>query len=410
MKIMRFLSLLILFTFFLANTLTYSSQAEAYPTIKVMINNNDLQCKVKPISIGGVVFVPLKDTADGLQLNSSFDIKSLTATVKMGENLLELKLDDNVAMINGKYIQLPGAMKIINNRVMVPVKLFENLGDFITTRNDTVMVFKPVDDKIIYKVVSGDFLWKVAQMFGTSYTSIKTLNNLSSDTIYVGQQLTVRIVTAFQTNFDAITGNATLRSGPGNEYSIVGYLVSGTNAKVIGKSGNWYKISTLKGNGYVYNTVLNITQNVSDTAPRSTFFQNKIPLDTSADSISYTSYTVISGDTGWSISEKMGLPLEELMSANGLTLSTYLKIGQILKVPVHNIAVKQTSNSSSGEVLDWYTEGQYVLPITKTGKLVDIGTGLSFNIQRTMGASHSDTEALTDSDTQIMKQIFGGTW
>lgn len=30
--------------------------------------------------------------------------------------------------------------------------------------------------------------------------------------------------------------------------------------------------------------------------------------------------------------------------------------------------------------------------------------------QRTMGASHSDTETLTLNDTQVMKDIFGGNW
>jgi hypothetical protein len=46
----------------------------------------------------------------------------------------------------------------------------------------------------------------------------------------------------------------------------------------------------------------------------------------------------------------------------------------------------------------------------KTGKLTDIATGKSFMVKRTLGANHSDTETLTAQNSQIMKDIFGGTW
>jgi LysM repeat protein len=42
-----------------------------------------------------------------------------------------------------------------------------------------------------YKVISGDSLSVIAQKFGTTVTSIKAANNLSSNTIYVGQTLTI---------------------------------------------------------------------------------------------------------------------------------------------------------------------------------------------------------------------------
>ncbi len=410
MKFKRSPGLFLVFTLIILNLLSYISFAETYTKVEVLVNNNALQWGIEPVNVNGEVFVPLKEISEALKIEYEYDLKSLTATMKMNENEMVLKLDNSIASLNGKYIQLSGPMRIIENRIMAPVKLFEQLGMFVTSRDGVILVFKPEEGKIIYKVASGDFLWKISQMFGTPYTTIKSYNNLTSNTIYVGQQLIVKIVEPFKTGFDAVTGSATIESGSGFNYADVGYLKAGSTVKVTGKSGLWFKVSTYKGDGYIYYTVINIVQDISDTTPSSTFFQNKIPVDTSADSTTYVDYTVVSGDTLWGISEKMGVPVEELMSVNGLTWSSYLKIGQVLKVPVHNIAVKETLGSDYGEVLDWFTQGQYVFPISKKGRVVDIETGMSFNVQRTMGTSHADTETITAEDTQIMKEIFGGAW
>lgn len=410
MKYIRILRLIFIFIFCLTNLLVYSIPANAYTSANVMVNNYPVKWEAAPVYVNGIIYVPMKEISSSLQMESSFDINGLTAVLKSGENELKLKLDDNIAALNGKYIKLAGPMKIIQNRIMIPLQTFENLGAFDTYRNGTALIYKPENGKIIYKVVSGDLLWKISQMFNTSVAAIKNMNGLTSDMIYVGQQLTVKTMAPFQTSFPAVTGSATIKSGPGFSYKDVNYLAAGTGVKVTGKNGYWYKVATYKGDGYIYYTVIKVTQEISDTAAQSTFFSNKIPVDTSGDSLSYSYYTVVSGDTVWSVAEKWGIPVEELMQVNGFNWSTYLKVGQVVKVPVHRISVKQTSGNNYGEVLDWFTEGQYVFPLGKTGKLTDLQTGISFNIQRTVGASHSDTETVTAADTQTMKQLFGGTW
>ena len=49
----------------------------------------------------------------------------------------------------------------------------------------------PAKEAIIHKVEAGDTLYKIALKYGTTVATIKSLNNLTSETIYVGQLLKV---------------------------------------------------------------------------------------------------------------------------------------------------------------------------------------------------------------------------
>jgi len=56
------------------------------------------------------------------------------------------------------------------------------------------MIFKPNGNYIVYSVQSGDSLWILSQTFGTSIETLKSFNNLTNDTLYVGQKLIVKKV------------------------------------------------------------------------------------------------------------------------------------------------------------------------------------------------------------------------
>lgn len=132
------------------------------------------------------------------------------------------------------------------------------------------------------------------------------------------------------------------------------------------------------------------------------------PVQNQTNTVTYLTHTVVSGDNIWGLSIRYGIPQAELLRVNNLTTNSSLSIGQALKIPVYNIAVKQVVSEKHGEYLDWWTEAQYVFSIGKTAKVTDFITGKSFYIKRTIGANHADSETLTINDSTIAKSIWGG--
>ncbi len=61
----------------------------------------------------------------------------------------------------------------------------------------------------VYTVVHGDCLWTIAEKFGTSINAIKSLNGLSSDTLFAGQKLKIP-----GANYQPVSRGAVSRPAP----------------------------------------------------------------------------------------------------------------------------------------------------------------------------------------------------
>jgi hypothetical protein len=65
--------------------------------------------------------------------------------------------------------------------------------------------------------------------------------------------------------------------------------------------------------------------------------------------------------------------------------------------------------SFSIEILPWNTVNK-IIPNKSFFTIIDVETGLSFNVQRRAGSKHADVQPLTKKDTEIMKSIYSGKW
>ncbi|KUO73100.1 MAG: peptidoglycan-binding protein LysM [Clostridia bacterium BRH_c25] len=237
-----------------------------------------------------------------------------------------------------------------------------------------------------YTVQNGDTYWKISQKVNVPITNLMAANNATQSTVLnIGQKLVVP------------------------QYF--------THTVVYGES--YWKVSLKYGvninnllalNGANANSYLNVGQIIKVPFGGTGTVPAPAPSTDTKPYITYKNYTVVKGDTYWSISNKFGITLAELLKANNKSQSDWPNIGDIVKIPVHNVPIKSTPGPQYGEALDWWTEAQYVIPIGANFEVVDFKTGKSFSVRRTTGANHADSETLTAEDTKIMKEIWGGSF
>ncbi|UFJ41608.1 LysM peptidoglycan-binding domain-containing protein [Brevibacillus humidisoli] len=233
-------------------------------------------------------------------------------------------------------------------------------------------------------VQPGDSLYLIGQRHHVTVEQLKISNHLTSDMIYSGSQLFV----------PPQSRTYTVQSGD-----------------VLWKIAAAYGVSTraiIEASNLTSPDWLEVGQKLlipieTATAPPAAEEPDKPWVE-------LQNYTVKQGDTPWTISLAHGIPMDEFLQANKMDESQYLSIGQVVKIPVHHIPVTQTPGSTYGEYLDWFQAAQYLFPINAVATVTDFETKRQFKVKRTIGAGHADTEPLTASDTEVIKQIWGGNF
>jgi LysM repeat protein len=247
-----------------------------------------------------------------------------------------------------------------------------------------------------YTVVTGDTLYSISNRFGTTVAALRNANNLTSDILSIGQKLT--IPAAGTTTGEPPTPTPLVEE----ERKTFTYNVkSGDSLSVIAKRFG-VSVEGIRAANHLNSDLLQVGQAL--TIPDGL----NAPPQAGTNTITYTTHTIAPGENIWDLSVRYGVPQAELLKANNLTMSSMLSVGQVLKIPVHTIGVKEVVSERHGEYMDWWTEAQYIFTIDKIAKVTDFETGRSFNIKRTIGANHADSETVTTNDSNIAKSIWGG--
>ena len=289
---------------------------------------------------------------------------------------------------------------IISNEYNVTIEDILAIND-IRDANDIwtgQQIKVPVVNHRVHVVKSGDTLWKIANHYEVSMQNIITINKIDPEKhLDIGQQLLI-----------PTAEKAQIEEEPKSDVKIH-TVVSGDSVWKVSVQYDVSIQSILTANDLSETSIIYVGQQLI-IPDKQVQEQEKAPsedMQSNAPYVTYTTHTVQAGDNVWDLSIQYGIPMTELLAENNISRDTVLYIGQTLKIPVHHIPVMETPGEKYGELLDWWTQAQYVFPIDAEAKVIDFETGRSFNVVRSYGAFHADCEPLTAQDAQVMYEIWG---
>lgn len=186
-----------------------------------------------------------------------------------------------------------------------------------------------------YTVKAGDSLWKIAMGNDLTVDHLKQMNNLTTNTIYVGQQLRIK---EGQINSQPSQSNSQANQSNQN---VGTYTVKAGDTLWGIANDHDTTVSALKQNNHLSSDTIYVGQVLSLGQASSTSSHSQSTASTQL-STSDGTYTVKSGDTLWSIANANDMTVAQLKQKNDLSNDT-IYVGQTLKVS----SAKLTSTTST---------------------------------------------------------------
>lgn len=261
-----------------------------------------------------------------------------TYTVVRGDTLYGLALRYNTTVSAIKSANsLTGDTIYVNQRLTIPGQSSgsgsQNSGNSGSNNGDS----SAGQSTSQYTVVAGDTLYGISRRYDTSVSLLKSLNNLTSDTILIGQRLTVPSSTgANQTPnnpsvpVDVSTSNYTIKAG-----------------------------DTLSHIARQFNTTVRELQEINSLTTDRIYVGQQLSVPRSSDSSGNTStgsgstgstntgsatHSVISGDTLYGLARQYNTTVAQIREQNNLS-SDLIYVNQVLTIP--GVSSNAGSSSSS---------------------------------------------------------------
>ena len=175
-----------------------------------------------------------------------------------------------------------------------------------------------------YTVKAGDSLWKIAMGNDLTVDHLKQMNNLTTNTIYVGQQLRIK---EGQTNSQPSQSNSQTNQSSQNAGT---YTVKAGDTLWGIANDHDTTVNALKQNNHLSSDTIYVGQVLSLGQTASTGSHSQSTASTQS-STSDGTYTVKSGDTLWSIANANDMTVAQLKQKNDLSNDT-IYVGQTLNV------------------------------------------------------------------------------
>ena len=188
-----------------------------------------------------------------------------------------------------------------------------------------------------YTVRSGDTVSHIAQSSGTTVAAISRANSLADvSRIRIGQVLTIPTTAAA-----APAAASAPASAPTTSYTVArGDTVSAIAARLHTSVAAISTANALDARAFIrIGQVLTIPGNAAAVAA--------VAAPVALTTTTTTTYTVVGGDTVTSIAARLGTTVEAVRTANTLDARGFIRIGQVLNVPV-TVAVTLVGNTFAG--------------------------------------------------------------
>ena len=258
---------------------------------------------------------------------------------------------DEVKNLNPQYVHdvVPGNSKeyLLRLPYTYTTSFIENEDSLYTYKADTYLnpaTLKKIQEggdgeRIVYKVKSGDYLGRIASRHRCTVAQIKRWNNLKSNNLRVGQRLVIyrggrpSTSTASESSTQTTATTASASSAPANTTT---YTVK--QGDVLGRIAERHgcTVEQIKAWNGLTSTNIKVGQKLKVKAPEAA---QAAPQQSSAQQTApssagdYTTYTVKSGDSFYSIAKNYsGVSAQDIMDYNGIS-SSNIKPGMTIRIP-----------------------------------------------------------------------------
>jgi len=221
-------------------------------------------------------------------------------------------------------------------------------------------MFSKDDNYLVHYVKKGETLWSISRKYNIQVNSIITINNLNnSDLISVGQSI----------NIPSIQGKNIGKNETSQDLSFKNVSkedITRPITYVVRKGDNLWNIAQKQGvslttiaeiNNLVNGNNLSIGQKLEIPG-----IGGGLPETTQTAKPSIITYTIVKGDTLWTISKRYDVKMSSIISTNQLKEISRLSVGQKLKIPITNMDIAKAEGYSKNE------EVQEVIYYVKKGE------------------------------------------
>ena len=251
---------------------------------------------------------------------------------------------DATSWLQGRYATDPSYASKLNNIIArYNLTQFDMVRDVVDTpiTTPTPKPEQPEQSKPVtpssttnYIIKSGDTLTKISRAYKMTVSELKKLNNLTTDRIYVGQTLKVKVAETKPTPVPTPKPEEKPASKP-NQNSASYTVKSGDTLSHIAKDygmtvSTLKELNNLKSDLIIVGQTLKVQEKVNTPIPAPPKKEEQKPATPDSDSSS-GNYTVKSGDTLSHIAKVNNMTVSALKTLNNLK-SDLIFVGQTLKV------------------------------------------------------------------------------